>query len=115
MKIEVHHHDRDSGSLVHVANVEYECAIPEDALDYAWEHTQNIDGSWSRGHIIVGHNGEPFVNRDYDANVERLVPLPVHDGRQYGLRSSSVGDVFVIGDFAWKVAGMGFEPCEVPA
>lgn len=96
--------------LIHVANVEFPGEDHEHALEHAFERTQNIEGSWSRSIEIDGRR-----NHDYSAQVERLAPLPVFQGRTYGLRSSSVGDVFVIGDEAYRVAGMGFERCEVPA
>lgn len=110
MKVQVHHHDAEIGKLVHVANVEYDGEL-HNALDYAWEHTQNLWGSWSRPEFIGGRS-----NGDYCENVEVIAPLPVHDGKVFGLRSSMVGDVFAVeGHGAFKVASFGFEPVEVPA
>jgi hypothetical protein len=104
--VQVHHNQTGSALYEHVANVSYQGEDVEHALDYAWERTQNIDGSWSRG--ITYPDGQR--NADYSAHIERLAPLPVYDGKTFGLRSSMVGDRFVIeGVGAWKVAGCGFE------
>jgi hypothetical protein len=103
--VHVHHIDLETGRYVHVADIA--CPIrptkpgaPNDptrdpdleALEYAWERTQNIDGSWSRAGVIEGPDGSPTLNRDYHPNIVRIAALPVHDGRTYGLRSSMVGD-----------------------
>ena len=39
-----------------------------------------------------------------------MAPLPVTDGKEYGLRSTSVGDQMLIGTVKYKVAPMGFKP-----
>jgi hypothetical protein len=113
MIVQVYH--REEGKLVHVASVSAEPVKgdPEAVLDFAWERTQNIEGSWSRPQYI----GERF-NPDFHQSVIRQAPLPEHNGRVYGLRSSQVGDVLVLENgVAYEVAGVGFKVFdgEVPA
>jgi len=115
MKVQVYHLDFGRPPAVLVAEVStLEVCGHEEALDWAWRHTQNIDGSWSRGEYIEGYDGQRVRNRDYVPWVRVLAPLPTFDGRTYGLRSSMVGDVFVIGTEAFKAAKFGFEPTEMP-
>jgi hypothetical protein len=91
--------------LVHVADISIEADMDVyDALEHAYARSQNIEGSWSRGPVINGQQ-----NLDFDANIKRIAPLPVHDGRVYGLRSSSVGDVLCLDGRAYDVAGFGFK------
>ena len=80
----------------------------EAALEYAWRRTQNIDGSWSRPARFP--DGAP--NGDFSPDVVALAPLPVVDGKTYGLRSSMVGDVFEIGERRFRVANLGFTEIE---
>lgn len=61
-------------------------------LETIFRLTNNIDGSWSQGHQIQTRDGDWIENEDYDERVCTIVPLPVHKGRKYGLRSTSVGD-----------------------
>ena len=61
-------------------------------LETIFRLTNNIDGSWSQGSKIWTSSGDCIVNEDYDERVCTIVPLPVHKGRRYGLRSTSVGD-----------------------
>ena len=56
----------------------------ESALDYAFRWTQNLEGSWSRPE-----------NPDHNDRVTVVAPLPVRNGKTYGLRSSMVGDLFI--------------------
>ena len=86
------------------------------ALEYAFGKTQNIFGSWSKEHIKGIDE-----NHDWDDNVEVKVPLHVDsEGKEWGLRSTSVGDEMVVKikfdiDSTWKVArkyevaGIGFK------
>lgn len=90
-----------------VAEVDAGSKSVEDALDFAWERTNNIGGSWSMGPVIDGQD-----NYDYSDKVTVLVPLMFANGRTYGLRSSSVGDIFVIDGKGFKVAGCGFDPID---
>lgn len=61
-------------------------------LETIFRLTNNIDGSWSQGPQIQTRDGDWIENEDYDERVCTIVPLPVHKGRKYGLRSTSVGD-----------------------
>ena len=61
-------------------------------LETVFQITQNIEGSWSQGSKIWTSSGDCIVNEDYDERICTIVPLPVHKGRRYGLRSTSVGD-----------------------
>jgi hypothetical protein len=103
--VHVHHLDPATGLGAHVADV----TCPADdcllALDHAWNLTQNINGSWSRGPTF--DNGS--ANPDHNAHVIRIAPLPVLGGKLYGLRSSMVGDQFEIGGRRWAVAASGFQ------
>jgi len=88
--------------------------VPDDmpvmtALEYAYKRTNNIEGSWSKGETFEWE-GETFVNPDYSSDVTVMAPLPVSDGKEYGLRSTSVGDQMLIGTIKYKVAPMGFKP-----
>jgi hypothetical protein len=125
MQIEVQHLKRDGAGWEPVARV----TIPElminsvrpdhldkAALEYAWRRTNNIEGSWSRGPTIKlpGLDGEEYDNPDYSPDVEVIVPLPVDDmNRPMGLRSSMVGDRFIVIDGKHKrvfeVASFGFQ------
>ena len=76
------------------------------ATEYAYRWTNNIDCSWSMK-----------LGEDANDDVEVIAPLIQHNGKAYGLRSTSVGDVMIVDDGegfvdTFKVAGMGFEPCE---
>jgi hypothetical protein len=63
-------------------------------LETAWHLTNNIDSSWSL---------------DWDGRVTVKVPLPVIDGKTYGLKSSEVGDIFVVDRKAvYRCAPIGF-------
>lgn len=75
------------------------------ALEYAWMRSQNIYGSWSKGEFH--ESGEE--NHDYSPNVIVLASLKVIDGRQIGLRSSMMGDVFMIDGDIYEAKMMGFE------
>lgn len=95
----------DGAPLVHVATVEAPANLSEGAaLEFAWMRTQNVAGSWSRGAEIDG-----WPNQDHDPSVTVRAPLPNVRGVLYGHRSSSVGDVFVIGEHRYTVAPLGFD------
>jgi hypothetical protein len=116
--VKVHHIDLETGRLTHVADVACACTPHDEgqandpnreprleALEYAWERTQNLGGSWSKG-LRFEDGG---ANLDFSPDVTVVAPLPVEDGRTYGLRSSMVGDVFEIGGQRWAVANIGFQ------
>ena len=76
-------------------------------LNYAWRYTNNILGSWSK------NDGE--YNPDFSPFVEVLGEYPIgRDGKEYGLRSSMVGDIFEIDGKEWIVAPVGFKMLEQP-
>jgi hypothetical protein len=105
--VAVYHHDFPHGPdrLTHVANVTIPAAkSANDALEVAWRRTNNVDGSWSRGPYLE----DGSTNNDFHGSIERIAPLPVIDGKTYGLRSSMVGDVFEIDGKRWRVADLGF-------
>lgn len=98
------------GGFTRVAEVEVSDATPHlEGLDLAYAHTQNIGGSWSRGPTLDGER-----NPDYNAGVAVLAPLPTHDGRTYGIRSTSVGDILEVNALFFQVASIGFEPAAPP-
>ena len=75
------------------------------ATEYAYRYTNNVDGSWSMK-----------IGEDANDDVEVIAPLIQHNGKAFGLRSTSVGDVMIVDDGEgftdwFKVAGFGFEPC----
>jgi hypothetical protein len=104
-----HQHALDGGRFAKVAEIEVndpaEAGDVQACLDGAWRLTQNLEGSWSRGPTF--DDGSP--NLDHSAAIKVCAPLPVHNGKTYGLRSSMVGDVFEIGGQYFKVASIGFE------
>jgi len=95
LTVEVYHsvmHPR-----THVATVKTDSVEVAEALEYAFRWTQNIHGSWSKP-------GTPDSNN----NVTVHAPLPEHNGMVYGLRSSMVGDEFIIDGKTYTVASHGF-------
>jgi len=80
-----------------------------ETLEYCYRWTNNIAGSWSKGEILTGDNGETINNGDYNKNVKVASDLPVYDGKTYGMRSTSVGDQMLIGNQKYVVAGCGFK------
>ncbi len=100
MKIAVYHSDRELEIHVHVANVTVPDSITDvwAALEYAWRWTNNVDGSWSMK-----------LEGDANPNVEVVAPLPVHNGKTWGLRSSMSYDLFVVDNtYTFRVASIGF-------
>jgi|TARA_B100001093_G_C26747017_1_gene979328 hypothetical protein len=79
-------------------------------LETVFIKTQNLDGSWSMGKTIQLRDGSWIENEDYDERVVCLLPLKTHKGRQYGMRSTSVGDHIKTdcGEL-WICASMGWE------
>lgn len=107
MKIAIHYPDRNTGELVHMANVSVTHTNSVNAaLEYAYVSTQNIHGSWSRGEFYE----DGVRNLDYCSDVEVLVDLEEHNGELYGHRSSMMGDIFIINDQeVYEVDCVGFE------
>ena len=75
-------------------------------LEVIFRLTNNMDGSWSQGPTFA----DGTVNEDYDSRITRLIPLKTYKGRQYGLRSTSVGDhvrtdcgeLWICASIGWK-------------
>lgn len=76
-----------------------------DACEYAFTRTQNIFGSWSMGPTF--EDGEH--NEDFSENVEVVQPLVTIGGKQYGHRSSMIGDLFVVNGNIYMCKTVGFE------
>lgn len=69
-----------------------------EALEYAYRYTNNVDGSWSMK-----------IGSDANADVTVLAPLHVRaDGRQMGLRSTSMFDRMIANGKTYKVSMVGF-------
>lgn len=92
-----------SGRLVAREKVDADLAV-EAQLEQAWRATQNIEGSWSVGQTYQ----DGSTNFDYNPFVTVMAPLHERDGKTYGLRSSMVGDLFVLGDDTYEVDHIGF-------
>lgn len=81
----------------------------DEALEYAFKLTNNIEGSWSQGKTVTLKNGETIFNSDYSENI--TVTYPLHedaDGNIFGLRSTSVGDQMIYKGQLYSVEGIGF-------
>lgn len=79
-----------------------------EALEYAYHRTQNLAGSWSRPNKVE-INGFFHENPDFSEDVTVMADLPVHEGVEYGLRSTSMGDHMLYGNKKYEVAMIGFE------
>lgn len=92
-------------AFVEVGNLEI-----DEALEYAYERTNNIAGSWSRG-AELEYNGETVTNPDFSNDVTVMAELPVskRTGEVMGLRSTSVGDMILLGTTKYKVMPFGFD------
>ena len=90
-----------------VAFVEVGDRTGVDALEYAYRRTQNIEGSWSKGPVIEWE-GEEHDNGDYSEDITVMAPLHKKDGKEYGLRSTSMGDHILFGTVKYKVDSFGF-------
>jgi len=97
-QIEVHHkninRDGDKVDFVHAADVfvDFPVADVDEALEYAYRWTQNIEGSWSRDKILE----DGSENLDWCEDVTSVQPLHEIDGKTYGLQSTSMGDRLVV-------------------
>lgn len=81
-----------------VAQVTAEGPSVEAELEFAFRWTQNIHDSWSMG-----------GKQDGNPAVKRLAPLVQgHDGKEYGLRSTMVGDRMIRDGEVWIVDRTGF-------
>lgn len=103
----IHTAFEDSPRTVAFVNVP-ENFTTEDALEYAYRKTNNIEGSWSKGPYFEV-DGVMHQNPDYSEDITVMAPLEVIDGVEYGLRSTSMNDQMLIGNKKYKVAMCGFE------
>lgn len=102
MQILVQHQefDNDTGEVIgftDVAKVDVTDFINHgvnEQLEYAWRYTNNVMGSWSKK---IGE----------DANDDVEVLYQREDGM--GLRSSMVGDRFIVDGKTYRVAFAGFK------
>ena len=77
-----------------------------EAMEYAYRWTNNVMGSWSIKKEVF-EDGE--TNGDFNPNVTVMAPLHVDDsGKEWGLRSTSVGDQMLVGTKKYEVASFGF-------
>lgn len=81
-------------AFVEVGNVEV--LGVDQALEYAYQKTNNIVGSWSR-------------DAQKDVTVIAELPVSKRTGETMGLRSTSMGDFMVLEGVKYKVSGFGFE------
>ena len=82
-----------------VALVDAPAGTPEQQLEYAYRWTQNIMDSWSKKGPADGND-----------RVTLLAPLHVDEnGKEWGHRSTSLGDHMLLGTTKYKVAAVGFE------
>ena len=108
MKVTVQHieQDRDTGAVLGFTDVaEVNVWHTEDineALEYAYRYTNNVDGSWSMK-----------IGSDANDDVTVLAPLHVANGRTYGLRSTSMFDRMVLNGKTYKVSMVGFTELEM--
>ena len=120
MKVDVFHADFDdtgpTGTFTKVAVVTADpvSASPvtteSEALDYAYRWTNTLEGSWSKKVAwLYDSSNKMFDNGDFNVDVEVVAPLPKVDGKVFGLRSSMMGDKFVINGKEFAVATFGFD------
>jgi hypothetical protein len=114
MKLSVIHRAFEETSRL-VAFVEVDDNMPVmEALEFAFEKTNNIAGSWSRP-AEFEFRGDVVENRDYCEAVTVMADLPVskRTGEVMGLRSTSMGDRIIYGNTCYRVAAFGFEKEEL--
>ena len=100
--IQVFHRDFETHTDTLVAEV------LTDSLEAAYHMTQNIMGSWSKTRLVFDENDRLVKNEDFHPEVQVMAPLHVHNGREYGLRSTMVNDTLVRDGVKYRVAVFGF-------
>lgn len=100
--IQVFHRDFETNTDTLVAEV------MTDYLETAYHMTQNINGSWSKTRLVFDENDRLVENADFHPEVQVMAPLHVHNGREYGLRSTMVNDTLVRDGVKYRVAVFGF-------
>jgi hypothetical protein len=103
MKITVQHanRNRETGNIEEFTSVA-EVQIPveisayettNDALEYAYRWTNNIEGSWSNGFSVMSIGDDKYItNRDFNKDVTALQ----HREDGLGLRSTMAFDRFIV-------------------
>ena len=110
MQIQVFHKAFED-TATHVATVTAPSTDVMEALEYAYRWTNNVMGSWSIQKEMLG---EDFANGDLNTNVTVEAPLHVgDDGKEWGHRSTSVGDYMVVDGTEYSVASFGFNKKEI--
>ena len=106
----IHTAFEDSPRTVAFVNIPEDARSTDDALEYAYRWTNNIQGSWSiKEFTLEADNGVTMQNGDYNENVTVMADLPVYEGKTFGMRSTSMGDQMLMGTTKYKVAIVGFE------
>ena len=100
--IQVYHHDFETRTDRLVAEV------LTDILESAYHMTQNLNGSWSKTRLMFVSD-RLVKNPDFHPEVQVMAPLHVRNGREYGLRSSMMGDIMVKDGKKYRVAMVGFK------
>lgn len=103
----IHTAFEDTPRTVAFVNVPDTMSVDE-ALEYAYERTNNIMGSWSKPQTFE-FNGKTVFNEDFSEDVTVMAPLEVHDGIEYGLRSTSMNDQMLFEGVKYRVAMAGFK------
>lgn len=100
--IQVYHRDFETNTETLVAEV------LTDNLETAYHMTQNLNGSWSKTRLMFVED-RLVKNPDFHPEVQVMAPLHVRNGREYGLRSTSVNDTMVKDGKKYRVAMVGFK------
>jgi len=113
MQVKVYHREtldpRETADYTPVAIVDAPTDNVDEAMEFAFRYTNNINGSWSKGETFE-FNGMIHENPDFNSAVEFIGEYPVgKDGTVYGARSTSVMDMMVVEGDMYEVAGMGFK------
>jgi hypothetical protein len=105
----IHRAFEESSRLVAFVDAPDNLSVDE-ALEYAFERTNNIAGSWSR-EAEFEFRGETVENPDFCESVTVMADLPVREatGEVMGLRSTSMGDRMIVGNTCFRVMPFGFE------
>ena len=89
-----------------VAKIDVGNRTGQAALDYVYRITQNIEGSWSKGEFF----DDGAENPDYNQDIRLTTMLDTdEEGRTWGLRSTSMGDVIELQGKRWVVSAVGFK------
>lgn len=108
MKVTVQHieQDRETGAVLGFTDVAevnvWHTEDIDEALEYTYRYTNNVDGSWSMK-----------IGSDANDDVTVLASLPVANGRTYSLRSTRMFDRMVFNGKTYKVSMVGFTELEI--